>query len=74
MYDRFAQWQATLAPTPGMQRIAAKRAWLADLVEPRRGAVTLAWRIAASALAGRYRRFGTGDTLLRDVFRLAKTR
>ena len=73
MYDRFAQWQDTLAPTPGMQRIAAKRAWLADLVEPRRGAVALAWRIAASALAGRYRRFGTGDTLLRDVFRLAKT-
>ena len=74
MYERFARWQDTLAPTPGLRRIAAKRAWLARMLDARQGAALLAWRIAVSALAGSYRRFGTGDTLLRDLFRLARTR
>ena len=74
MYELFSQWQDSIAPAPALQRIAAKRAWLAAMVDPRQSSAALAWRIAASALAGRYRRFGTGDALLRDLFRLARAK
>ena len=75
MYERFAQWTATTAPPmPALRHIAAKRAWLAAMVDPRQSAAVLAWRIAGSALAGRYRRFGIADTLLRDLFRLVRTK
>ena len=75
MYERFAQWTATTAPPmPALRRIAAKRAWLAAMVDPRQSAAVLAWRIAGSALAGRYHRFGIADTLLRDLFRLVRAK
>lgn len=74
MYERFAEWQGRLAPTRGFERIAAKRAWLVDIVDARLARAGLAARIAGSLLAGRYRRFGTRDTLLRDLFRLGRAR
>ena len=74
MYDLFAQWQHTRPPTRQLRRIAAKQAWRAGLVDTGQTGAALAARIAFSMLTGRYRRFGTRDGVLRDVFRLAHAR
>lgn len=76
MYEQFGRWRqtdASLSPA-GFERIAAKLAWLMAMVDDSESRMRLACSVGRSMLAGCYRRFGTGDILLRDVARLASPR